>query len=281
VEEAVSIPNFVYELGDLRSIPGTIDSLKRLTGIKRRGKKHTTLGDISDVHLQAEFGVKPLVSDLQRLWDAVANLKEQYKAYVDKAGKLQRRHYTGYFTAPSVSDSTFTVPSSVNWPGRHATSHTSVKYTATLVYTYTLPDLLKDSPEQALKKFAADRLGLHLNPTTIWNAIPFSFLIDYVVRVGDWLKQFDQKSINPAVTIWDFIESLTYDQIVTTWVTPYNRLTENGERKVGTTTLKVYQRRRSVPDTYTALQLSGLSTREIINMAALGGSRSRQHHRHG
>lgn len=40
--------------------------------------------------------------------------------------------------------------------------------------------------------------GLRITPSTVWNAIPWTFVIDWLVNVTDFLEQFDR---DPGLTV--------------------------------------------------------------------------------
>jgi hypothetical protein len=47
----------------------------------------------------------------------------------------------------------------------------------------------------------ADALGLNWNPAIIWNAIPWSFVVDWVFGVSRWLDQFKVPLLEPVINI--------------------------------------------------------------------------------
>jgi hypothetical protein len=46
-----------------------------------------------------------------------------------------------------------------------------------------------------------DAFGINLNPATIWRAIPFSFIVDWVINVGRWLDRLKLRNMEPAINI--------------------------------------------------------------------------------
>lgn len=52
-----------------------------------------------------------------------------------------------------------------------------------------------------------DTLGLNLSPTVIWNAIPYSFVVDWFANVGDCLKQYDSNWLSPYTELGFFVEN--------------------------------------------------------------------------
>lgn len=280
VEQDVSLINFVLELKDLKSIPGTVKSAKNLFKLlSGRGDINKSVSDVSNVYLQNEFGIQPFVRDVQSISTAVRSFEAKFRKYFAEQDTVLRRHYTTWYKPtstpwPFYNDFTTLWGSPLTHYGRHTCGVPDVKYTATLVYSYSLPGLGPDS-EHARELFLRDLLGINLNPKIVWDAIPFSFLIDYVFKVGTWLDQFATRNIEPQVVIWDYIESIRYSKSRDHWCYPW-RQAKNGWCWCGNMTEEVYHRRTIVPDTYSAIQLSGLSSREILNMAALGGSRTRR-----
>jgi hypothetical protein len=283
VEEEISLLNFVYELKDLRTIPETIRSLRRIWEFFVAKKKNNALiSDLSDVYLQNEFGVQPLIRDVRAGISAAQNLETKFLKYFGNQNKILRRHFTRRYVPSSVPWSTareFATPhgSPTTHRGKHLCGVPEVTYTATMVYSYSLPGLgpldghaLRDVLQTM---FALDLFGVNLNPKHIWEAIPFSFLVDYFVKVGDWLDQFKNRSLDPMVVVWEWIESIRYTVSRDHWVLPWN-YGPNTWCFTGRMRRETYIRRLSAPDTYSSLQASGLSGRQIINMAALGGARS-------
>jgi hypothetical protein len=80
-------------------------------------------------------------------------------------------------------------------------------YHATMRYTYTLPMLAK-AEEQV--KVRLDNLGVRLDPSIIWNAIPFSFLIDWVIDVSAFLRSFARDNWPISTVVQEFCHSMTY-----------------------------------------------------------------------
>lgn len=279
VEADISLINFIYELKDLRTIPKTLKSLRDLVGLLgSRGKSSSPIKDISDVYLQNEFGIQPLVRDVQSISKAVQEFSTKFRDYFLKQDTILRRHYTQWYYPSSVPWTNTSGQSPFGSP-RHWAMTTNagipqVRYQATLAYSYSLPGLGPDD-EHARRLFALDLYGIQWNPKIVWDAVPYSFLLDYVLKVGTWLEQFKLRNIEPNVVIWDFVESIKYRATRQHWVIPFGN-NANGSCWCGDMHQDVYIRRMKVPNVYTTLQTSGLTTRQIINMAALGGSRTRR-----
>lgn len=280
VETEVSALNFIYELKDLRTLPKTLSSLRNLVSLLgRKGRAADLVKDVSDVYLQNEFGIQPLVRDVQSYAAAVRSVQDKFVKYFSEQNTVLRRHYRTRYRpdpAPWPAFTEFSTP--YGSPTTHKGAHTSgvpeVTYTATMVYSYSLPDLGPDA-EQALRAFSADLLGIQWNPRVLWDAIPYTFLLDYVVKVGDWLDQFKIRNLEPEVVIWDFIHSIRYVAERRHWVYPWQLSKNGGWCYCGCMRQHVYKRESRVSiDVYDTLITSGLSGRQIFNMIALVGGRS-------
>jgi hypothetical protein len=88
-----------------------------------------------------------------------------------------------------------------------------VRYT--IKYSYYLPFV---SELQAQMRAYADAFGLTWDPQIIWDAIPFSFVVDWVFDVGGWLNAaFSHSWIDPILRIHEVCFS--YSVVQTTEAT--------------------------------------------------------------
>jgi hypothetical protein len=138
------------------------------------------------------------------------------------------------------------------------------KFNATLDYSYNVRNLSSLSDETAA---LLDALGIFWSPAIIWNAIPWSFVIDWVLGVSRWLDQFKTRNLEPVTNIYQYCWSYHIRrEIVLSCgyqsVTDILRFTE-----------ETYKRQVVVPDYVRAFSTSGLNSREFSLAAALGLSR--------
>jgi hypothetical protein len=141
------------------------------------------------------------------------------------------------------------------------------KFHATMVYSYTLPTIM--GPYRELLGLL-DGLGINLNPAIIWNAIPWSFVVDWFIGISRWLNQFQVRNIEPVVQIHGFCYSLHAKRVVQTTVssTAYAgqvmAISEEAyERNVGLDQAAITS----------AFRTSGLNPKEFSLSAALALSR--------
>jgi len=137
------------------------------------------------------------------------------------------------------------------------------QYTATMRFRYKLPDMSQVSNQI---KAWLDALGVRPNAAIVWNAIPFSFLVDWIVGVGDWLESLSTDNLEIPVTIEDFCHSVKYSTRVEIVAHEYNCIHEVVCSEVKT----YYKRVRTVPYlSLPALHTKGLSGRKVLLATSL------------
>jgi hypothetical protein len=88
-------------------------------------------------------------------------------------------------------------------------SHQPCRWTAVLTQRVTAHFTYRPKPIQALSDLdlklrgALDALGFELNPQIIWNAIPFSFVVDWFTGIGDVLGSLKIDSLELPVELED------------------------------------------------------------------------------
>jgi len=167
----VDLPIFVYEL---REIP---DLLRKEGG--------GWLRKLASTNLKYHFGIKPLVSDLLSLLnfsDEVAKREKELNALAS-SGLRRRRHLWSGVVTGSTSRAFQTLDFNTG-------TQVVPKTTASRVWGF-----VEWFPSESLKLMKGDHralarkavLGLTVDFSTAWNAIPWSWLIDWCSNVGDIL----------------------------------------------------------------------------------------------
>jgi len=188
---------------------------------------------LTGAHLEASFGIVPFVADLVGSYTDLANLDYKVKQLKEHAGRLQTRHFRSYpldasskstngdWRYMSTATSTWNIYNTDSAGGnrdtvggggpikidRRARYILRPVYHATMRYIYTLPWL--GEVEEKIKT-KMDALGIRLDPAIIWNAIPFSFIVDWVADVSGFLRQFAIDNFPIDIHIGDFCHSLAY-----------------------------------------------------------------------
>lgn len=246
-----SLTNFIYELSEF----------KDLFSLWKKTSKFYQ--NVANQHLNYSFGWKPFIKDVVEMYDLVDSYKRRLELYKKYQNTPLKRHFSKRIVDTTTS---YRLDRDAN---RYVIATVKVKatYTATLRYRYTLEGLGGYAENF---KALMDTLGIKLSPSILWNAIPFSFVVDWFVNVGDTLQQFDQDFINSQVIIDDFCHSLKVTQEIEYKAyenyadTPFSYV-------VAAETRKAYTRYRAIPST----DLFGVSlshnygTRQLLLSASL------------
>jgi hypothetical protein len=116
------------------------------------------------------------------------------------------------------------------------------------------------------------QLGLSPSrPSIVWNAIPFTFLVDWFFDVGDLLDRWFGRDLNPAsVTVLDFCCSQKLKtELTAEWdIDEYYRITGHNQPCLRMVR-EYYQRERMVPTISTPFTLAPSSGRKVALAASL------------
>jgi hypothetical protein len=145
-----------------------------------------------------------------------------------------------------------------------AVSYSDRTFHATLDYTFSYVNLSAFDDETAA---LLDVLGVNFNPAIIWNALPWSFVVDWLIGVSQWVDQFKVRLLEPVTYVHQYCWSTRIARQIRLdygWdaVQPVARISE-----------LAYKRQVHQPDYVREIQLSGLSLKEFSLAAALGLSR--------
>jgi len=194
--ESNSLVNFLLELRDL----------KRIVEVWKKGRD---VGyQVANAYLSYSFGVLPLVSDIVKIVDGLTNFRKRVRELRDGAKREQVSHFRIpiYVELPSESvvyaegGTAYEVVRKHEWEVRPV-------YTATCRFAYQFPE-----PFDSMTKVEAllDLLGVRPDLSIVWNAIPYSFAVDWVVRVGEFLGTLSTDSVKFPVVLTDFCHSVKF-----------------------------------------------------------------------
>jgi hypothetical protein len=285
-ETEVQLLNFIFELKDFRSLAKHLMNFKisevgvKMRSLRRRLQKGAvksgtlggTLADITRVAAEArlvnEFAIKPTLSDLANIFHLLAETITMAQSEFAARGALHQLSHYSEPEAPVTSGSYGTRYYTPRFLGVVAES----QFTATMQYSYKYElrkgwDLLKVG------------LGLQFTAEAIWNMIPFSFLVDYVYKVG---QAFRDMRVDPNVQmrLLQYCESIKQSRSI-----GYHYDTSNSNllafycptNKFGISHIPVtgygwslYRRRLVAPNKGAALpRYKTASNRQLLNLAAL------------
>lgn len=227
IKTEMSLLNFLYELKDFKSLPATLRRLQSFTQILRNLGKNPELAlrrlfhSASDVYLQTQFNIMPLLSDLHAIWQAVHRTEARLNELVANAGRPRMRHFM------RIIGNAGNETSSTEWHGYGSYFHnlwtadtmcpgqtklTRIVYASRPVFHAQMQycyNLTAYQAEHARLFAILDAFGIKPDPRIIWNAIPWSFAVDWVFGVNRWLSQFASGNMDPVVNIQNYLWSVT------------------------------------------------------------------------
>lgn len=207
----VSLINTLFELKDFRDIAkhllknmSSLDALMGLTGgAAQRRAKRSGFPKIKDptaiaaeIGLAYNFAVVPTLKDISGILSQMQAIVSAKQLEFQQRGlEVCTSHYSEY----TIHEDTRAVPTSGDYFWFKSGKLVKTKSTATLQYKY---DYLVRSPAEAFRKY----WGLTGNLEAFWNMIPFSFLLDYVLRIGQAIH-FAERDVNVSMHLHKYGES--------------------------------------------------------------------------
>jgi len=226
VKAELSAVNSLIELKDFKSLPSTLKKIE--TGLYRiyngvYERLRYILKSSADGYLQAKFNILPLLSDISGVHAALSSAERRINALIAGAGRPKTTHWSTSIT--ESDDDTKTRSSDPFDPvyGRGGLSYYVIRRTTDTVPTKFHVEMQYNYLFSAYQTVHAqllghlDAFGVNLNPAIIWNAIPWSFVVDWVVGVGRWLDGLKVHNLEPRVNIRRYCWSVTRVRRTTTW----------------------------------------------------------------
>jgi len=229
IKSELSLVNSIVELKDFASLPRTIKTAAELPKILpevyqrfKLGLRTTTkslrqwLRAGADTYLQAKFNILPLLSDMTGIRRALSRTERRLNDFITRAGRTQKKHYVILLneSPPQSYDTNSTGVTYLSEEGTYigcelkserfvyhspTTFHAEIEYN----YNYTQYQL-----EHARLLSLLDAVGVNFNPAIIWNAIPWSFVVDWVIGVGQWLNRNRIGLMDPQINIHRYLWSV-------------------------------------------------------------------------
>lgn len=159
-----------------------------VNGKVRSDKFSVARGTLTDNYLEYQLGVKPLLSDAETLNDNLLDLlvRERKKARkIERAFQKLESGLTGSLPRGEFGGRTFVVHKSAPLAYGQGWIEWDARVTFKIIdHVRVVGSFGGPNPVAQLLDMAGFYPDLH----TLWNAVPFSFLVDYVLPVGDTLE---------------------------------------------------------------------------------------------
>lgn len=177
------------------------------------------LKDISDLYLAYQFGWKPLLADIKDMLNYVQKVDERIRFLKANAGKPVRREVqvakTTDFVVLSDTAGIGLETNTTPWwnPAKTQGDYRRVRTLAKTQevwfsgrFVFYLDDL--KSPDLD-KRLYAKLLGLEVDPSFVWEAMPWSWLIDWFTNVGDVISNLHTEVADRQVSEYAYIMGKT------------------------------------------------------------------------
>lgn len=212
IKPELSLVNSVIELKDFKSVPRSLKNAKDLLLLSGQTLRQK-LRKWSDIYLQKKFNVDPLISDIGGIYAALSRTERRLNGLLSRQGRKQLAHFTRNI-AEDVDVHEESSPYALTMLNQHGwycsrdldstvTCERFVRYDtsvfhAELEFSYYYSQYQN---EHARLLSILDSLGVNFNPAIIWNAIPWSFVVDWLVGVSRWLGDNRIGLMDPALCI--------------------------------------------------------------------------------
>lgn len=171
--EEVSLPLFLYEI---REIPSLIKSF----GDKALSK------DGADALLRWEFGLKPMISDIIKFasFSYMFNKRMKEIRRLNERGLRRTIHHGSWSESQHYSGNLHS--NGATFLGKPMTKATTAEKWSYVKWTPDR-DTLDMDPSEMMWKVLRVVYGLSIDTQFLWNAIPWSWLVDWGANMGDYL----------------------------------------------------------------------------------------------
>lgn len=303
IKQELSILNSAYELKDFASLKHSfLDAKSLMTAVRAIRTKNSygklfsriyrndilkeILRNTSSGYLQWSFNIAPLIQDIRGLIAALRTVERRMNALITSSAKTQRKHYLVPLREFSDSNSTFG-PYLLDYPywsrKASAKSYRSVlsetsKFHVMIEYNYNYTQY---QLEHARVLSFLDAIGVNFNPTILWNAVKWSFVLDWVFSVGKYISQFGIANMQPVVNIRRALWSIARKRKIVCTYDMYgdHPRSEDSLNCPATVVHESAYRRQTFMPSSSSIQLSGLTPKEFSLGAALVTSRKRRRKR--
>jgi hypothetical protein len=232
VKTQVQLLNALWELKDFKNLRRTAARLQStMLALSQRYAKTIekvaavvggVSGSVADLLLTTRFAVEPLAQDIEGLHKALVGSLGRMKRLMQSDGIPQVSYYSR-LVDEDVPDETESISVTTQWhvaPILPLTEEDAAFYsdrweTTLLRRVKTFRDEFhaqlrfvarwSDSQHRYAEQLGLiDALGLSFNLKHVWDAIPWSFLVDWVANVGSFLDKFSHGALDPILTILDY-----------------------------------------------------------------------------
>jgi hypothetical protein len=173
------------------------------------GREKETASQLHNSNLFIHFGLLPTVADFQAFFTLCKKWTDRY----DQAKELFRKKHLYHLPAVdapflNLFDRTFHsaayAPEATFDIRVELSTLVKARFHRTLQYQYTAPEF--QGWLSRLRQFV-DAFGI-LDPSAIWDIVPFSFVLDWFIQVGKWMHNNRPRLFAADIKVLDYCESI-------------------------------------------------------------------------
>lgn len=247
--EDIGLGNFLLELKDLAGLIPKLENSVSKT--------------IAGTYLNSEFNVKPLIRDLQAIFGLCASITARIDYLRKTVGKPTRIGYSAPL-GPNLNGSHFIDYGSGSYSLEIRKSQYKCNFRAG---AWILQNLTHLDDFYGLLRAFMGKTGLNNPIKIVWNAIPFSFVLDWFVNVSSYLGRW---KIQGADGQWDILNATcSYTQTVKLEVVQWDRVT-GARTLLGSGSMTRYERILNLPLRLIDLpSISALNPKQLTLLLAM------------
>jgi len=252
-----SLPNTLLDVGQLKDL------------LKLWNRSSSLVSNMAGARLNYKFGWKPTLGDLSDLLNTLLEFRQALSNFKYSGREIISARRT------LLKDTTVKIGNVLRDGNSHRAWRGQLdrKVHGYLVYK-PLPIAVMGEWDETLRALI-DMLGFELNPRIVWDKIPFTFVIDWFINVGEWLESFKVDALELPIQILQVY--LQYKERVhvesgLVWNDDVNYTFRPGITPATTSTHELFHRVVGMPDlaTFALLQTKLPSPSQAINLIALG-----------
>lgn len=290
IPEATSLPNFMLEIKELPALLPTIEKWREFLKFVDHARSHylirslkgnlNTVGDVlrasRNEFLKFKFGITPLDGDLNAFLTVAVKIEARLK-YLREMNKVKRRvHYRENIDHDLKTLGSASIQLSNGWWLLAKPIQAKTVVTASAEVYSDLEGLSEASARWRATKTA---LGFNNGLKVVWNAIPYSFVLDYFTQISSFLEPFQAQPFKGKWEVFNVCHSFhtTVNVELSLRYVGFGNITEEErEQRIKTVVVRSYRRRLGLPAGIADLSLDLPTATHSAILAALLDQRVRK-----
>jgi hypothetical protein len=167
----LSVPNFLLDLENLSNLA------------KLWNKRKSLAANVAGLNLNYQYGWRPTAGDSAAALAAVTGFYDKLKAFRKRLGKLTSKSKTVDSGEESHTGTTTFNAYTIRWRATR-------KWDCKAYISYRPLPIKEMTAFEEILRGLLDSLGFEINLEIVWDAIPFSFIIDWFFDVGMLCRNF-------------------------------------------------------------------------------------------